>query len=216
MPQTIHIDVFSDPVCPWCLLGLARLDKALGLLPETVDARITHHPFLLDANAPPEGEDVAAMLTRKYGQDPGPMWDRLEVEAAKSGIALDMRKQKMRYPSQAAQVLIAAAHDRGNQHALARALGDAHYLEARNISDPEVLAEIALDFGMMREESVALAQSAEAKAAIEAAAGHAAAQGVNGVPFFVFQHKFALSGAQPEEVFQQALEAALAEADAAE
>src|SRR5690606_22258719 len=137
--MTIHIDLFSDPVCPWCLVGLARLNAALSELPDDVGVEIMHHPFLLDASAPLDGEDVAEMLTRKYGRDPSEMWDRLEAEAARSGIDLDMRKQKIRYPSQRAQALIAAAASKGTQHELAVAIGHACYLDARNISDPDVL-----------------------------------------------------------------------------
>lgn len=213
MAITLGIDVFSDPVCPWCLVGLKRLDLALAELPETVEVKIVHHPYLLDANALKEGEDVVEMLKRKYGRDPGPMWDRLEEEAAKSGIALNMRKQKRRYASQAAQILIAAARDSGNQHALAQAIGNAFYLEARNVADPEVLAEIALPFGFSREETEALASDAEAWTVVEQAAAGAAEQGITGVPFFVLQRKFALSGAQPQEVFKHALDAALAETE---
>lgn len=94
MSQEISVDIFSDPACPWCLVGLARFDKALAELPEGVDVTIRHHPFLLDAERSEEGQDVVEVLKAKYGTDPGPMWDRLEAEAKSSGIPLDMRKQK--------------------------------------------------------------------------------------------------------------------------
>lgn len=202
----LRIDIVSDPVCPWCLVGLRRLNKALADWPEG-ELEIVHHPFLLDAKAPPEGEDVAAMLTRKYGRDPGPMWDRLESEAKGSGIDLDMRRQTMRYPSQKAQVLIAASRERGTQHALAIAIGDAYYFEARNISDDAVLVEIAGEHGFAEEEVRALIGDPEAIAAVERAAEQVAGQGIGGVPFFVFGGKYALNGAQPESVFAEALAA---------
>lgn len=211
MTSEIKIDVFSDPACPWCLVGLARLDKALAALPGDVAAEIVHHPFLLDANAPAEGEDVVEMLRAKYGRDPYEAWDRLEAEAKTSGVDLDMRKQKMRYASGPAEALIMAA-EKGVQHKLARALGDAYYLEARNIADPEVLADVAAGFGFSRDEAIAIATEPARQTAITQAAAEAAAQGINGVPFFIFQGKYALSGAQPEEVFARALETVLAEA----
>ncbi len=212
MARQVSIDVFSDPACPWCLVGLSRLDRAIAALPDGVAVDITHHPYLLDANVPREGTDVVELLRRKYGQDPFEMWDRLENEAQLSGVALNMRKQKMRYPSQPAEGLIAAARDKGTQHALARALGDAYYLEARDISDPAVLADVAAPHGFQDAEVREIVADAGVWQAIEQASASAAQQGVQGVPFFIFGRQYALSGAQPEAVFAQAFEQVLAEA----
>lgn len=214
MARTLKIDLFSDPVCPWCLLGLARLDKAIAALPGDVEVIIEHHPYLLDPNAPPEGEDVVEMLRRKYGRDPFEMWDRLEQEAKASGVDLDMRKQKVRYASQPAQALIAAAGEKSTQHKLARAIGDAYYLDAKNIADADVLVEIAVAHGFDAEEAREIATDRARWAFIEQAAASASQQGIQGVPFFILAQKFALSGAQPEEVFMQAFEAALAQESA--
>jgi predicted DsbA family dithiol-disulfide isomerase len=210
--ETLSIDIFSDPACPWCLLGIGRLDRALASLPPEVAVEIRHHPFLLDAQAPAEGEDVVEMLTRKYGREPFETWDRIEAEARATGIDLDMRKQKMRYPTQGAEALIMAAAEKGSQHGLARALGQAYYLEARNISDPAVLAEVASGFGFSGDEAIGIATDPARLREVEALAASAGAQGIGGVPFFIFQGKYALSGAQPEAVFNQALQTVLAEA----
>ncbi len=207
----LKIDLFSDPACPWCLLGLARLDKAIAALPAGTEIEIEHHPYLLDANAPEEGEDVVEMLRLKYGNDPYEMWDHLEEQARASGIDLDMRKQPMRYATQAAQALIAAARAKGTQHKLARAIGDAYYLDALNIADADVLVPIAEEHGFAAEEARAIVTDRARFKAIEAAAAHAAQQGIRGVPFFVFDQKLALSGAQPEEVFTRTLEQVLEE-----
>jgi len=205
----LKIDLFSDPVCPWCLLGLARLDKAIAALPAGTEIEIEHHPYLLDANAPVEGEDVVEMLRLKYGNDPYEMWDHLEEQARLAGVDLDMRKQPMRYASQPAQALIAAARAKGTQHKLARAIGDAYYLKAQNIADPDVLVALAVEHGFEADEARMIVTDKARFQAIEAAAAHAAQQGIRGVPFFVFDQKVALSGAQPEEVFTKTLEQAL-------
>jgi predicted DsbA family dithiol-disulfide isomerase len=207
--RELKIDIFSDPACPWCLVGLHRLDKAIAELPSDVEAQIVHHPFLLDAATPKQGEDVFEMLMRKYGRDPSDMWDNLETAAKSSGLDVDMRKQKMRYPSQAALVLIMAARQYGTQHALARDLGRACYLDALNISDSTVLAEIASGHGFDFEEAKTLVTDANLQASIERTAADASRQGISGVPFFIFGGKFAFSGAQPEEVFAQAMMQAL-------
>lgn len=211
MSTDISIDIFSDPACPWCLVGLTRLDTSLSALDEDVHVTIRHHPFLLDATTPEEGVDVVEMLTAKYGRDPGEMWDRLEAAAKESGIALDMRKQKYRHPTQKAQVLIMAATTKGKQHQMARALSDANYLEARNISETDTLIDIAAPFGFTVEEVTALVSDQAAIAAVTEAAENAGAQGVQGVPFFVLEGKYALSGAQPEAVLTQAFTQVLAE-----
>ncbi len=211
MSDPIRIDVFSDPACPWCLIGLHRLDGAVTDLAEDAQVEIVHHPYLLDPSAKPEGEDIVEVLTRKYGRDPHEAWKRIEAEAEKAGLSLDMTKQKWRYATQSAQALIAAAGDKGTQHGLALAMSDAYYLDALNIADPEVLAGIGEKYGFSHDEALAIVTDTEFQAEITAAAQAAAQQGIQGVPFFVFSQKYALSGAQPAEVFAEALQTVLRE-----
>ena len=221
-----HIDIFSDPVCPWCLVGLARLDQTLADLNEQCKIGITHHPFLLDADTPKEGEDVVAMLKRKYGRAPDEMWDRLEQEAKTCGLALDMRKQKMRYPSQKALALIMAAkaddaleekvfgdkasgNDAHRQHNLARSISHACYMQGLNIADEAVLMDIALAHGFDAQKAHGILSDDQAVADVEKNARWAPQAGITGVPYFIFNNKFALSGAQPKSVFEEALTRAL-------
>lgn len=210
MHDALRIDIVSDVVCPWCLVGLQRLDNALARLPADVSVELVHHPFLLDPEAPIEGEDVVAMLRRKYGRDPFDSWDRIEREAAASGLALDMRRQKTRYASQRAMALISAAAEKGTQHALERAIAHAYYLDARDIADLDVLAEIAAANGFAADEARFIAGDPARATAVEQQARAMVAQGIGGVPFFVFGQRFALSGCQPEPVFDETLAAALA------
>ena len=210
--KEIRVDVFDDPACPWCLVGLKRLDNAVAALGDRAVVEIVHHPFLLDPSATPEGEDIVEMLTRKYGRPPFDAWERLEAEAKSAGLDLDMRKQKLRHWSQPALALIAAAEMKGIQHELAVALGRANYLEARNIADPDVLVDIATRFGFAPDEALAIAGNRDIHEQIGAAAAEASRQGIEGVPFFIFAGKYAFSGAQPQEVFDKALETALSEA----
>lgn len=199
------IDVFSDPNCPWCLLGLTRLNNALQRVQSDQPPAVLHHPFLLDPDAPEEGENVVEMLTSKYGREPFEMWDRIEAEAHSSGLDLDMRKQTMRYPSQKAQVLIQAAALKGTQHELAVAFSHACYLDAKDISSAETLKELGTTHGFTEEEVDRLTNSEGPAKQVEAAAAQASQAGISGVPFFIFNNSFALSGAQPEAVFDQAV-----------
>ena len=133
------------------------------------------------------------------------MFARVEAEARKTGIALDLSKQPRQRPTAAAHTLIRHALEKGSQEALAMALFQAHFMDAQNIADPEVLAAIAARHGFTAEEARRLATGPEELAITRQLALDAAQGGISGVPFFVFDRRFALSGCQPEDVFEQAL-----------
>lgn len=212
MPRTLKVDLFTDIVCPWCLIGSARLDKAIAELPADVVVEVENHPFYLDPTTPPEGYDVAEMLQKKYGREPKAIWARAESEARKSGIDLDLSQQPRTFPTQNAHTLIRLARDKGTQHALANAIAAAYFLDHRQVNDDAVLAEIATGFGFTREDALRLVNDPDELAISHELAIAAAQQGIQGVPFFVFDNRFALSGAQPEEVFDMAFKKALEEA----
>jgi predicted DsbA family dithiol-disulfide isomerase len=206
--KPLQIDVFADVVCPWCFVGSERLERVLtGLgLPVVV----THHPFLLDPNTPPEGDDVPARLRRKYGVPPEQLWARLEAEARKSDLELDLSKQRWSYPTARAHTLIRKAADKGTQRALVRALYSAYFQQARNIHDPSVLAEVAAPHGFEADEVALLTSDERELAETREEARAAAAAGIDGVPFFVFGERLAVAGAQPEAVLRAAMEKTLA------
>jgi predicted DsbA family dithiol-disulfide isomerase len=212
MPRSVKVDLFTDIVCPWCLVGSVRLDKAIASLPGVVIVDVENHPFYLDPNTPPEGYDVGEMLKRKYGREPKEMWARPEAEAKKSGIDLDLSQQPRTFPTQKAHTLIRLARPKGTQHALANAIAAAYFLEHRQVNDPEVLAEIATQYGFTREEALGDVNDPRELEVSHELAVAAAQQGIQGVPFFIFDNRFALSGAQPEEVFDMAFKKALEEA----
>lgn len=202
LPQIV---VFDDPVCPWCLLGLYRLDRAIERAGLQDSVEIVHQAFLLDPNTPEEGEDVVEMLTRKYGRAPDEAWDRIESEARKSGLEVDMRKQTWRYPSQKAQVLIQLARGMRVQHPIAIDLGRACYLEGEDISSDEVLVEIGTRHGLAEEVIRTAISVPENIAAVERMAQEAIGIGVNAVPVFLFDRHFSANGAQPDAFFDAAL-----------
>jgi predicted DsbA family dithiol-disulfide isomerase len=204
----LQIDLFADVVCPWCFLGSVRLDRVLAELGRP--ARVRHHPFMLDPDTPPEGDDVPARLQRKYGVPPQRLWARLEAEARKSGLELDLSKQRWSYPTARAHTLLRHAAPKGTQHDLTQALYRAYFQEARNIHDPEVLVDVAAPHGFAADEVVRLTGDQRELAETRDEARGAAAAGIDGVPFFVFEERIALAGAQPEIVLRSAIEQALA------
>jgi predicted DsbA family dithiol-disulfide isomerase len=202
----LQIDLFADVVCPWCFVGSERLERVLAALGRP--ARVTHHPFLLNPNAPPEGDDVPARLRRKYGVPPEQLWARLEAEARKSDLVLDLSKQRWSYPTARAHTLIRHAEAKGTQRALVRALYRAYFQEARNIHDAAELAAIAAPHGFAADEVARLTGDERELAETRDEALAAAAAGIDGVPFFVFDTRVAVAGAQPESALRAAIEQA--------
>jgi predicted DsbA family dithiol-disulfide isomerase len=208
--KPLQIDLFADVVCPWCFVGSERLERVLAALGRP--ARVVHHPFLLNPNTPPEGDDVPARLRRKYGVPPEQLWARLEAEARKSDLELDLSKQRWSYPTARAHTLIRHAAAKGTQRELVRALYRAYFQEARNIHDAAVLAEIAAPHGFSADEVAGLiADPKELDETRQEALG-AAQAGIDGVPFFVFDETLAVAGAQPEAVLRAAIDRALTDA----
>lgn len=210
MTEIIRIDLFTDIICPWCLVGTARLDEAIAALGPDVDIEVFHHPFLLDSDLPREGQNTKERLKAKYGTDPAPMQARVEEMAREAGVALDLSVQPMSYPTIACHTLIRSAplHE---QYPLAKALAAAYFLEGKTITDPELLADIAAEHGFTREAALALLEDESEARTTQAMALSASQQGINGVPFFIFNNRFAISGGQPPEVFARAFRIATGE-----
>lgn len=201
--QKLRIDLFTDPVCPWCLIGSARLDQAIARLPEGVEVDVENHPFYLDPTTPAEGRVVADMLRQKYGREPVEMWARVEGEARASGIDLDLSRQPRAYPTAKGHTLVRLARVKGTQHGLANAIAWAYFMEHRQINDDEVLAQIACRFGYAREEALQVIADPDELGTTHDLALAAARQGIQGVPFFVFEGRYALSGCYPQEAFDR-------------
>jgi predicted DsbA family dithiol-disulfide isomerase len=202
---SIAIDVFSDVVCPWCFIGSRRLEQAIEGLSGEVRAEICYHPFFLDPNVPKQGVSVPDELRRKYGVDPRQLWSRVEAAAQQSGIALDLSLQTMMYPTDAAHTLLRHAHAKGTQPALAAAFFRAYFQEAKNIADEPLLADIAVEHGFGRAEALELATAPAELELTREEALSAARGGVRGVPFFIFDGRLAVSGAQSVAVLQAAI-----------
>jgi predicted DsbA family dithiol-disulfide isomerase len=202
--RKIKIDVWTDVVCPWCLIGSVRLDTAIAGLPADVSVEVENHPFYLDPNTPPEGYDVGEMLRAKYGREPREIWARAEEQAKLSGIDLDLSRQPRTFPTQKAHTIVRMARPKGTQHALANAIAAAYFLEHRQVNDDQVLAGIAAGFGFTEAEALGDMRDPRALEESHQLAIWAAQQGIQGVPFFIFDGRFALSGAQPQEVFEMA------------
>jgi predicted DsbA family dithiol-disulfide isomerase len=203
----IRIDIFADVVCPWCYIGEKRLQAALAQRP---DLEVERHwqPFQLRPELPSEGVDWQQFVDEKFGgmERAGDMFQRVVETGGELGI--DFRFDRMtRAPNTSdAQrlILFAASHDLEWQ--MAHALYQAHFTDGVNLSDPDALLDVATATGLDREEVRTFLVGEDGAAAVDESQHIASQLGVNGVPFFVFNSQYAVSGAQPEEVFLQVLD----------
>lgn len=196
----LRIDLYTELTCPWCLVGMHRLDKVLAQRFPGLAVDIRHHPVLLMPEAPATGLYIPDLLRSRYGiADPKLAFARPEAEARASGLALDLGKQLWAYPTQAAHALVLAAADRGTQHRLAVAIARANFLDGRNIADAGVLANIASAHGFTGEEALGIVRDPDWKASVEREAGKSVAAGIRSVPHFVFDGNTVLSGGRSED-----------------
>ena len=207
----MKVEVFSDVVCPWCYLGKRRLETAL----EDFDgaAEVTWRAFQLQPDAPRfgepgAGEPSATVLQERYAPDQiEEMQGRLTALAAAEGLdyALDRSHHVNSFD---AHRLAKAAARHGRADEMVERLFRAQLVEALRVDDPAVLARLAEEVGVP---AGALAEDEADAAAVIADLEEAQAIGVNGVPFFVLDRRFAVSGAQPAELLAKALAQAATE-----
>ena len=211
------IEIWSDVVCPWCYIGKRRIEGALADFPHADEVEVRWRSYLLDPGAPSEPtESAAAMIARKYGQSAAgaqQMQDRVEAVAAEEGLVYRL-SQTLHLNTVDAHRLIHLAHEQGGNELQGRvkeALLAAYFTHARNVADHDVLREVAVDAGLDAARVAEVLGSREFEADVHADIEQAQSYGATGVPFFVIDHKYGVSGAQPTEVFTQVLEKAWAE-----
>jgi predicted DsbA family dithiol-disulfide isomerase len=196
----LQIDLYAEITCPWCFVGLHRLDKVLQERFSDVPVDIHHHPVVLLPDAPDTGLYIPDLLRSRYGvTHPKTAFARPEGAARVSGFALELGRQLWAYPTQAAHALLLAARERGSQHQLAIAITDAYFLDARNIGDVDVLADVAVHHGFERLEARAIAVDSAARKRVEGEAARSAAAGIRSVPHFDFGTGIAINGGGTED-----------------
>lgn len=214
----LTVEVWSDVVCPWCYIGKRRFEQALESFEHRDDVTVVYRSFQLDPNAAPFDpaapvEDHAEYLARKFGggRERGlQLIEHVTNIAAESGLHYDLLHAQGGNTRDAHRLLHAALEDGGAalQSAVKERFLAAYFTEAAAIADPAVLTRLAVEAGMTPERvSQVLDGSlyADAVAADQLEAQHL---GANGVPFFVIDRRFGVSGAQPAGLFEQALQQA--------
>ena len=207
--ETIRIDIVSDVVCPWCYLGKARLDLAIAEVQDEVGVEVHWRPFQLNPDNPPEGVDHKAALAAKLGgQDKVDAAHGMLTGLGKEvGIDFDFDAVTIGPNTMDAHRLLLWAHaeDREMQNRMVLGFFKAYFEEGRNLADSAVLLDVAEAAGMDRVVAERLLASEADRDTIRAEIQSAQQMGVSGVPFFIFDQQYAVSGAQTPDVLAGAL-----------
>ncbi|MET8826149.1 DsbA family oxidoreductase [Streptomyces sp. NPDC004610] len=206
----MRVEIWSDIACPWCYVGKARFEKALAAFPHRDQVEVVHRSFELDpGRAKDDIQPVLTMLTEKYGMSEAQAQageDNLGAQAAAEGLAYRTRDRDHGNTFDMHR-LLHLAKEHGHQGELIQLLYEANFAEERSLfGDDERLVEIAGAAGLdTAEVRKVLADPTAYADEVRADQREAAQLGANGVPFFVLDRAYGVSGAQPAEVFTQAL-----------
>ncbi|MFZ0622724.1 MAG: DsbA family oxidoreductase [Pseudolabrys sp.] len=215
--QPVRIDVISDVVCPWCFIGKRRLEKALALNPD-IPVDVHWRPYFLNDWIPREGISRAQYLTTKFGSVDRykGIAQRVSAAAAADGLTYAMDKISRQPNTLDAHRLIRWAGGIGKAAEMKQRLMDLYFTEGADLTNHAVLVQAAADVGLDPEDVRAALQSDQDVADVEREAASAKEAGIEGVPCFILDGKFAISGAQAPEYLAEAIERVARAADAAE
>ena len=210
----MQVEIWSDVVCPWCYLGKRRFENALGAFEHRDDVEVVYRSFELDPTAPRDGTTpTAELLATKYGMTPEraeQMQREMEQRAADDGLEFHMGELRSGNTRDAHR-LLHLARERGVQAELAEALHRAYFTEQRSVFDAVALTDVAADAGLDRDEAGTVLAGDAYDDAVTEDEETARALGATGVPFFVIDRRYGISGAQPAETIASALDRAWAD-----
>lgn len=211
----MKVEIWSDVVCPWCAIGKRRFETALAGFEHADDVEVVWRSFELDPAAPRQPAGSATQrLAEKYGvplEQAEAMNARVTEQAAGEGLEFRMDLARPGNTVDAHR-LLHLAKDRGVQGAVKDRLLKAYFTEGEAISDPATLARLGAEAGLDANEAAEVLAGDRYRAEVRADEAEARALGISGVPFFVLDRKYGVSGAQPADLFAQALRQAYAEA----
>jgi predicted DsbA family dithiol-disulfide isomerase len=210
----MQVDIWSDIVCPWCYLGKKRFEKALGSFAHGDEVEVVYRSFELDPSAPqgvttPTVELLASKyrMTSKQAQD---AQRQMEQRAAEDGLTFRMEGLRSGNTKDAHR-LLQFGRARQRQPELMERLHRAYFTEQTSIFDHAALTDLAVEVGLDRDEAAAVLASHQYEETVDTEEAMAHSLGVTGVPFFVVDRRYGISGAQPAETLTEVLEKAWAE-----
>ncbi|NND41415.1 MAG: DsbA family oxidoreductase [Silicimonas sp.] len=203
----ITLDILSDPICPWCYIGKANLDRALEARPDHA-LTIQWHPFQLNPDMPDAGMDRREYLETKFGgkDNAVAVYARVADAAKAAGLNIDFSGIERTPNTLDAHRLIHWAGLEGRQTAAVSRLFKAYFEDGKDIGDPEILLAIAEGIGMDREMVTRLIESDADLEDVRSRDAHARERGVTGVPTFVLANQHVVPGAQPTELWLKVID----------
>ncbi|WP_163849118.1 DsbA family oxidoreductase [Pseudooceanicola aestuarii] len=203
----LRIDIISDVMCPWCIIGYRQLARALEAT--GTPHEIHWHPFELNPEMPAEGQNMREHIAEKYGATPEQSAQN-RAQMAAMGAELDfefaMGADMRMHNTFATHQLLHWAGEQGRRHELKQALFAAHFTHQRNLSDPQVLADVAGETGLDRAEALAVLEDARFAETVREHEAFWTRQGVRSVPSVVFDSQHLVTGAQGVENYTRVLE----------
>lgn len=212
--KRLRVDIFSDIACPWCFIGKRRFEKGVEAFEFSNNVDVFWHAYQLDPSLPDSYDGSEAdYLSAMKGLDQSQVQQMLEhvtAQAASEGLSYDLANLKVANSFTALRVLeYAKRHDAGNE--MKEALLSAHFEKGLDTGDTQTLLEIAESLGLNAKDLAAQLEAGAFADDVKADISQAQQIGVTGVPFFILDGKYGISGAQPAEVFTNALNEVYAE-----
>lgn len=207
--QQLQVDIVSDVVCPWCIIGYQQFLKALATLPGYFDTTITWHPFELNPGMPQEGQDLGEHLRQKYGTSSGQSQaarTRLSQLGDSLGFKFDYFDGMRMVNTFRAHQLLHWAAEKGKQTELKLALFEAFFTRRKNVNDTMVLLEVAAGVGLDEAEARAVLVDERNAQRVREEQQFWLEKDVHAVPMFFLQQKYIVPGAQEPEAFTRLLQ----------
>ena len=207
--QPLRIDIVSDVVCPWCIIGYRQLAEALKQT--NTEHEIHWHPFELNSNMPSEGQNLRKHIMEKYGsskEESDASRIRMTEAGSEVGFEFHFNDDTRMHNTFNLHQLLYWASQQGQKpmHDLKQALFSAHFTDGRNISDNTVLADIAAEVGLDRDEALAVLEEQRFAKEVRAEERHWQQQGIQSVPAMIFNERHLVSGAQGVDNYVNILE----------
>ena len=204
----MQIDIYSDIVCPWCFVGKRRLERALTSVGS--DIHVAWRPFQLNPTMPLDGMDRSAYLKAKFGslEAFGRMEEQLLAAGEDEQIPFAFEKIQRTPNTFAAHRLVWYAAQQGKQDEVVENLFGAYFLEGRNLGDVKTITHVAVEAGLDQTETEAFLASEKGVVEVKAEEAIGRSLGISGVPYFVFNGRVSIYGAQPSEIIVSAIEQA--------
>ena len=205
--SALRIDIVSDVMCPWCVIGYRQLAAALDA--KDIEHEIHWHPFELNPNMPANGQDMRAHLIEKYGITAAQSdTNRANMAALgqELGFQFNFADGFRMHNTFNAHQLLHWADEKGRKHDLKQALFEAHFTHGRNLSDRAILVDIAAETGLDRDEASAVLDDQRFAAQVRQEQQFWTKQGISGVPAVVFDRKHLVTGAQGVENYKSMLD----------